>query len=70
VPTYYDDNFGHWKDSDDPDTVASYFQVQEKSVNKTCRGCKRTVRLLQMYDYCHSCVDKGLHWHWREHGAT
>jgi hypothetical protein len=32
MPTYYDDNFGHWEDVDDPDVQEFYYQVQRESV--------------------------------------
>ncbi len=56
--TYYDDNFGHWDDTDDLDVQAFYFRVQQQSVEKTCQGCKRKVRLMPQYAYCDSCATK------------
>lgn len=56
--TYYDDNFGHWEDMDDPDVREFYFRVQEQSVKKTCEGCGQTVMLLPGYGYCDSCATK------------
>jgi len=41
--TYYDENFGHWDNMDDPDMVAFYHQVQRESVEKKCQGCGRLV---------------------------
>lgn len=55
---YYDDNFGHWGQCDDED-IAWYHDVQAQSVEKTCEGCGRKVRLLPHYVYCHSCAGKG-----------
>jgi len=55
---YYDDNFGHWTDTDDPDVVRFYYQVQREAVEKTCCGCERQVKLLPDYAYCNSCADK------------
>ena len=56
--SYYDDNFGHWEDMDDPDNVAFYKQVQRESVLKKCQGCGRKVKLRPDYAYCNSCADK------------
>ena len=58
VPTYYDDNFGHWEDMDDPDVREYYFRVQAESVEKTCGGCGHKVRLMPGYGFCNSCADK------------
>ena len=58
MPTYYDDNFGHWDDMDDPDMQDFYFDVQRRSVTKECQGCGRTVRILPDYAYCDSCANK------------
>jgi hypothetical protein len=55
---YYDENFGHWDDMDDPDMVDFYHQVQAESVEKKCQGCDRTVRIRPDYAYCNSCADK------------
>lgn len=61
--TYYDDNFGFWDDMDDPDMGRFYQDVQRRSVEKTCDGCGRIVRILPDYAYCDSCATK------REYGA-
>ena len=58
MPSFYDDNFGHWDDMDDPDMVDFYHQVQEESIEKKCEGCGQTVRLRPHYAYCNSCADK------------
>lgn len=57
MPTYYDDNFGHY-DIDSEDDVEFYHQVQKESTLKTCHGCGRRVRLRPDYAYCNSCADK------------
>jgi hypothetical protein len=54
---YYDDNFGHWDDMDDPDMQDFYFRVQKESVVKTCKRCGRTVKLRPDYAICNSCAD-------------
>ena len=41
---YYDDNFGHWKNMDDPDMVDFYNQVQNENVEKVCVDCGLTVQ--------------------------
>lgn len=55
MPNYYDDNFGHWEDMNDPDMQDFYRQVQRESVEKECSICGRTVRLRPEYDKCDSC---------------
>ena len=57
MPEYYDDNFGHWHDMDDPDNQEFYRQVQAESVWKTCERCKRRVKLRPNYAICNSCAD-------------
>lgn len=56
--SYYDDNFGHWDDMDDPDMVEFYHEVQRESVSKKCAGCGRRVKIRPDYAYCNSCADK------------
>ena len=55
---FYDDNFGHWDDMDDPDMRDFYYQVQEESEKKRCAGCDRLVNLRPHYAYCNSCANK------------
>ena len=56
--TYYDDNFGHWHNMDDDDVHDFYYEVQRRSVVKTCNGCGRRVRIMPQYGYCNTCADK------------
>lgn len=56
--SYYDDNFGHWHDMDDPDMQGFYHQVQRESVVKKCQGCGRKVKLRRDYAICNSCADR------------
>jgi hypothetical protein len=56
--SYYDDNFGHWEDMDDPDMVDFYHQVQRESVLKKCADCGRRVRLRPDYGICGACADR------------
>ncbi len=59
MPSYYDDNFGHWDMDDDPEeTLEFYNKCQEESVEKKCKGCDKTVKILPSYAYCNSCADK------------
>jgi hypothetical protein len=58
MPSYYDDNFGHWEDMDDPDMRDFYRQVQAESVWKKCVICKRRVKLRPDYDKCNSCMER------------
>lgn len=58
MSSYYDDNFGHWEDMDDPENREFYRDVQRRSVTKTCAGCGRRVRILPQYAYCDSCARK------------
>jgi hypothetical protein len=55
--SYYDDNFGHWEEMDDPDMVDFYHKVQRESVEKVCERCERTVRLRPEYSICNDCAD-------------
>jgi hypothetical protein len=55
---FYDDNFGHWEDMDDPDMVNFYFEMQRQSVEKECKGCGRLVRIKHDYAYCNSCATR------------
>ena len=64
---YYDDNFGHWDDMDDPDMREFYFKVQQTNVKKECDRCgARTVRWA-FWQYslgrycdciCNSCAER------------
>ena len=54
---YYDDNYGHWDDMDDPDMVEFYHQTQRESVWKNCRRCGRKVKIRPDYAICNSCAD-------------
>ena len=59
MPSYYDDNFGHWEMDDDfEEREEFYHQVQEESVEKVCVMCDRKVMLRPQYDKCNSCCDK------------
>ena len=58
MPVYYDDNFGHWDNMDDPDMQRFYREVQKESIAKRCRGCDSLVRIRPDYAYCNSCADK------------
>ena len=58
MPTYYDDNFGHWDDMDDPDMRNFYHQVQRENVEKECVDCGRIVRIRPDYECCNSCADR------------
>jgi hypothetical protein len=57
MPTYYDDNFGHYEIRSEED-IEFYHQNQKKSVLKKCEGCGNKVKLLPHYAYCNSCADK------------
>lgn len=54
--SYYDDNFGFYEIEDEGD-VEFYHEMQEKSVEKRCRGCRRIVKIKPEYAYCNSCAD-------------
>jgi hypothetical protein len=57
--SYYDDNFGFYEPSDDPEADAEFYQqMQELSIEKRCSGCDRLVRIKHDYAYCNSCADK------------
>ena len=57
MPTYYDDNFGHY-DIESEEDVEFYFNVQKRSVRKRCDGCGDIVKILPEYGYCNSCATK------------
>lgn len=61
---YYDDNFGHWEDMDDPDMVEFYQRVQRTNVRKKCVDCGRMVRIQPQYECCDPCADR------RERGGS
>ena len=54
---YYDDNFGHWDDMEDPDMVDFYHRTQRESRPTVCQGCGETFNLRPGYGYCNSCAD-------------
>jgi hypothetical protein len=56
-PSYYDDNFGHYEIESEED-VEFYFSVQAQSMEKTCEGCGRRVKLMPQYGYCNECAAK------------
>jgi len=56
MPTYYDDNFGHYKIESEED-VEFYKEVQRTSVWKKCLRCERKVRLRPDYVICNRCAD-------------
>lgn len=55
---YYDDNYGHWTDMDDPENVEFYHKVQKESVWKKCEKCGKKVKLRKDYSICNSCAEK------------
>jgi hypothetical protein len=57
MASYYDDNFGHWDDMDDPDMVDFYHQVQRESTYRECEGCGVKKKLRPGY-ICDSCATK------------
>lgn len=57
MPSYYDDNFGHWEIRDEDDRE-HYFNVQRTNVLKKCEGCGRKVKLQPQYGFCNSCAEK------------
>jgi hypothetical protein len=57
MPTYYDDNFGHYE-IEGPEDVEFYFSVQARSTEKTCDGCGQRVKLMPQYGYCNACATK------------
>ena len=57
MPGFYDDNFGHWEDMDDPDMVDFYHRVQRESILKKCSCCGRMVKIRPEYSMCGSRAD-------------
>lgn len=59
MPEYFDDNFGHWNQEDDPEEIAEFYDYcVENSVEKKCKGCGRKVRILPHYAYCDRCASQ------------
>ena len=54
--SYYDDNYGHWEDMNDPEMRAFYDKVQGTNIRKKCVGCGRMVNIQKHYDVCNSCA--------------
>ena len=53
---YQDDNFGNYQIRSQEDL--EFFQRnQDRSVEKTCEGCGRRVKLLPRHAYCSRCAD-------------
>jgi hypothetical protein len=55
--SYYDDNFGHWDDMDDPEMRDFYHKTQRTNVRKKCSRCGRMVSIQPQYDKCGPCAD-------------
>lgn len=55
---FYDDNFGHWDNMDDPEMVEFYHKVQRESEWKICKQCEARVFLRRGYVICNSCADQ------------
>lgn len=58
MSNYYDENFGHWKDMNDPEMVEFYHKVQRESVLKVCARCEEKVRIRPQYSICGPCADE------------
>ena len=56
MPSYHDDNYGHWEMEDEND-IRFYHQIQRESVMKKCVICGRKVKLRPDYDKCNTCCD-------------
>ena len=52
---YYDSNYG-WVEVHDEEDLEWYHSIQSRSVEKTCRVCRRKVMLLPNYSTCDSCM--------------
>lgn len=57
MPTYYDDNYGHYNIESEED-IEFYHQTQKQSVWKKCERCGRKVKIKPEYAYCNSCADR------------
>jgi hypothetical protein len=55
---YYDDNFGHWDEMENPEMRNFYRNVQKKSIKKICVDCKREVKILPDYECCDQCATR------------
>jgi hypothetical protein len=60
MPSYYDDNFGHYEMEceDEEEVLAFYHAVQDSNRPTVCQGCGGTFMLRPGYGYCNSCADK------------
>ena len=58
MPEFYDDNYGHWHDTDDPEVREFYHRTQRTNVRKKCQRCGRMVNIQPQYAICNSCADK------------
>ena len=56
--SYYDQNYGHWENMEEPGMVEFYHQVQKNSVLKQCSICGDMVKIQPHYDKCNDCCDK------------
>ena len=56
--SYYDDNFGHWDEMENPEMRKFYRSVQDKSVYKICVDCGKRVKILPYYECCDSCANQ------------
>jgi len=56
---YYDDNFGCYDDDEEDceEREMFYQDVQDRSVEKVCKGCGETVHIMAHYAYCNSCCE-------------
>ena len=59
MPSYYDDNYGHYEvePGDEEATHEFYKETQKNSVWKKCQRCRRRVKILRSYSICNSCAD-------------
>jgi hypothetical protein len=54
---YYDDNYGVWDNTDEPEVREFYRRTQRRNVRKVCSMCGRTVYIKPEYDKCGRCAD-------------
>jgi hypothetical protein len=57
MPSYYDDNYGHYN-IESQDDVDFYFERQRSNVLKKCQGCGRKVRIQPDYVICNACAER------------
>lgn len=54
----YDDNYGFYHNTDEPEVMEFYRETQRNSVMKRCKRCDRMVKLRRDYAICNNCCEQ------------